>query len=88
MNENDDSNRSTESRPARRRRSRQEQVLFSIAQAAKMLGQTTIGLRRTIERHAQVEGDELVARLNHGVVARRRKNLARWSVHVPSVLFG
>lgn len=75
-------------RQRRRRRLQHAQLLFTIAQAAKMLGQTEAALRRTIERHMHEEGEELVARLNHGVVARRRKDLARWSVHVPPALFG
>lgn len=53
-----------------------------------MLGTKADALRRTIERHAVAEGEELVARLNHGVVARRRKDLGRWSVHLPPALLG
>lgn len=77
---------SREATKSARKRTRLARVLFSVPEAAQMLGQRGDALRRTIERHAVAEGDELVARLNHGVVARRRKDMGRWSVHVPQSL--
>lgn len=61
-------------------------VTYSVAEAATMIGVKADALRRTIERHSVDEGEELVAHLNHGLVARRRKNFGRWSVHVPHAL--
>lgn len=56
---------------------------YSLAEAAAMLGMRPDALRRTIERHLVAEGPEFVALLNHGIVARRRKNLRRWTLYVP-----
>jgi hypothetical protein len=51
-----------------------------------MRGEKAETLRRLVERHADDEGDERVARLSHGIVARRRKDLGRWTLHVPREL--
>ena len=51
-----------------------------------MRGEKAETLRRLVERHAVVEGDELVARLSHGIVARRRKDMGRWTLRVPREL--
>ena len=59
---------------------------FSIAEAARALGMRPAALRRLIERHAEAEGDEAVARLSGGIVARRRANLRRWIVVIPPSL--
>ena len=75
-----------EARKRLRKANRLVRLLYSVAEAARMLGHRPDALRRTIERHAVAEGDELVARLNHGLVARRRKDMGRWSVHVPQSL--
>jgi hypothetical protein len=61
-------------------------VLFSVAEAARMLGRRPEALRRLIERHAQREGDEIVARLSAGVVARKRVGFAYWAVIIPKDL--
>jgi hypothetical protein len=66
-----------------RRRPRLPRVSYTIAEAARMLGQRPGALRRTVERHAVEEDGELVARLNLGVVARRLKTMGRWAVLVP-----
>lgn len=59
---------------------------FSMAEAARMIGKRPDALRREIERVVVAEGDELVARLVAGIVARRRKNGGKWFVIVPSGL--
>lgn len=47
-------------------------VGFSIAEAARALGVRPAAFRALVERHAQAEGDEVVARLSGGIVARKR----------------
>jgi hypothetical protein len=61
-------------------------VTFTVAEAARMMGTQADAFRRLVERHARVEGDELVARLSAGVVARKRRDLARWVVLIPQSL--
>jgi hypothetical protein len=61
-------------------------VTFTIAEAALAMGMRPASLRRLIERHARAEGDETVARLSAGVVARKRRGFARWAVVIPSEL--
>ncbi len=61
-------------------------VGYSIADAAGALGMSSAALRRLIERHARAEGDEAVARLNGGIVARKRVGMARWLVIIPAEL--
>jgi hypothetical protein len=63
-------------------------VGFTIAEAALSLGMRPDALRRLIERHARAEGDEAVARLTGGIVARKRKGLRRWLVVIPAELRG
>jgi hypothetical protein len=43
-------------------------------------------LRRLIERHSRAEGDEAVARLTGGIVARKRHGMGRWLVVIPAEL--
>jgi hypothetical protein len=47
------------------------------------MGTRAGALRRLVERHARLEGDELVARLTAGVVARKRRGFARWAFVIP-----
>ena len=61
-------------------------VGFSIAEAAASLGVRSDALRRLVERHACAEGNEIVARLSGGIVARKRNGLGRWLVVIPSEL--
>lgn len=61
-------------------------VAFSVAEAAKMLGIRADALRRQIERKALVEGDEKIARLVAGIVARKMKDGGRWFIIVPPSL--
>ena len=61
-------------------------VGFSITEAARALGVRPDALRRLVERHARAEGDESVARLNGGIVARKRVGLGRWFVTIPAEL--
>jgi hypothetical protein len=61
---------------------------FTIAEAAVALGVRPDALRRLVERHARAEGDEMVARLSAGIVARRRVGLRRWLVVIPAELRG
>jgi ribosomal protein S15P/S13E len=61
-------------------------IAYSVAEAAKMLGKRAEALRRHIERHAVVEGDDLVARLGLGVIASKRKGGGRWLITVPRSL--
>jgi hypothetical protein len=61
-------------------------VGFSIAEAARMLGQTSDALRRLVERHARREGDETIARLTGNIVARKRIGMGRWLVTIPAEL--
>jgi hypothetical protein len=61
-------------------------VAFSVAEAAKMLGRRPDALRRQIERQALVEGDEKVAKLIAGIVARKKKDGGRWFIIVPPML--
>jgi hypothetical protein len=76
-----------EDRPHRaRRRDALGRVGFTINEAARALGMKAPALRRLVERHAEVEGDEHVARLTGGILARKRKGLGRWLVIIPSGL--
>jgi hypothetical protein len=59
-----------------------------MSEAARMTGKNASALRREIERRAVVEGDELVARLVAGIVARKRKDGGRWFIIVPAELRG
>jgi len=61
---------------------------FTIAEAADALGMRSDALRRLVERHARAEGDETIARLTGGIVARKRNGLGRWLVVIPSELRG
>ena len=61
---------------------------FTIAEAADALGMRSDALRRLVERHARAEGDETIARLTGGIVARKRNGLGRWLVVLPSELRG
>jgi hypothetical protein len=63
-------------------------VGFTVTEAALSLGMRPDALRRLIERHARAEGDEAVARLTGGVVARKRRGLRRWLVVIPAELRG
>jgi hypothetical protein len=72
----------------RRRHSALGRVGYSIPEAARALGKRSDALRRLIERHAVAEGDEIVARLTGGIVARKRKNMGRWMVVIPAALRG
>jgi hypothetical protein len=62
---------------------RMSRVTFSVDEAARAMGMRPAALRRLIERHAASEGDEIVARLSAGVVARKRHGFARWTVVIP-----
>jgi hypothetical protein len=59
---------------------------YSIADAAQALGMRPTALRRLIERHSRAEGDEAVARLTGGIVARKRHGMGRWLVVIPAEL--
>jgi hypothetical protein len=72
--------------PGPRRRERLGRIGFTIAEAARALGVRPDAFRRLVERHARREGDEQVARLSAGVVARKRNGLARWVVIIPAEL--
>jgi hypothetical protein len=61
-------------------------IAFSVNEAAQMLGKAPEALRREIERHAVREGDEHVAHLVAGIVARKRRSRGRWLVIVPPAL--
>lgn len=61
-------------------------VGFSIAEAARALGVRPAAFRALVERHAQAEGDEVVARLSGGIVARKRNGFRCWLVVIPSEL--
>ena len=69
-------------RPALRR------IGYTVAEAARALGKRPDALRRLIEHHATAEGDEAVARLTGGIVARKRKGMGRWMVTIPAELRG
>jgi hypothetical protein len=83
----DDSMRS-EATPRRRRprRASLRRLGYSLAEVARAIGQRPDALRRLVERHAEAEGDELVARLTGGMVARKRKGMGRWMVVIPPTL--
>jgi hypothetical protein len=68
------------------RRAGLRRVGFSVADAASALGMSPAALRRLIERHARAEGDEAVARLTGGIVARKRNGMGRWLVVIPADL--
>ena len=76
------------SRRAPQRRERLGRVGFTIAEAARALGTRPEALRRLVERHARAEGDETIARLTGGIVARKRNGLGRWLVIIPAELRG
>jgi hypothetical protein len=59
---------------------------FSTREAARALGKREPALRRHFERHGVAEGDEIVARLPGGIVARKRKGQGRWFVVIPAEL--
>jgi hypothetical protein len=61
-------------------------VGYSIADAARALGMTSTALRRLIERHSRAEGEETIARLTGGIVARKRHGMGRWLVVIPAEL--
>ena len=69
-------------------RQRLGRITYTVPEAARAMGMRPDALRRLIERHAQAEGDETVARLSAGVVARKRKGLGRWAVIIPAELRG
>lgn len=69
-----------------RRRDKLGRVGFTIAEAARALGTRPDALRRLVERHARAEGDETIARLTGGIVARKRNGLGRWLVIIPAEL--
>ena len=71
-----------------RRRERLGRVGYSIVEAARALGKRPDALRRLVEHHAVAEGDETVARLTGGIVARKRKGMGRWMVTIPAELRG
>jgi hypothetical protein len=79
-------NASTPKIARRRRRATLGRVGFSIAEAARALGVRADALRRLVERHARAEGDETVARLTGGIVARKRTGMGRWLVLIPAEL--
>jgi hypothetical protein len=69
-----------------RRREKLGRVGFTVGEAARALGTRPDALRRLVERHARAEGDEHVARLSGGIVARKRVGLGRWLVIIPTEL--
>lgn len=77
-----------ELKPRRARRPHLPRLLFTLSEAAAMLGQKPGALRRTVERRALKEGDELVAHLSHGITAKRHQSAGRWLVHIPEGLLG
>jgi hypothetical protein len=69
----------TDERGARR-------VGYSVREASALLGRRADALRREIERHAVLEGGQIVARLAGGIAAYRRKEGGRWLVSIPAHL--
>lgn len=85
MNETHTINTATKS-PRARPRGALGRVGFSITEAARSLGTRPDALRRLVERHGRAEGEEVVARLNGGIVARKRLGFGRWMVVIPAEL--
>jgi len=73
-------------RAARRRRKALGRIGFEMAEAARALGKRPEALRRLVEHHAQEEGDEIVARLVGGIVARKKRGYGRWTIFIPAAL--
>ena len=81
----------TDKKAPRRRRPRKprhplRRIGFTVSEVAPALGQRPETLRRQIERHAVLEGDEQVSRLTGGIVARKKLGQGRWLLTVPLTL--
>lgn len=61
-------------------------IHFTVAEGARAIGSKPEAFRRMIERLAQKEGEELVARLSAGIVARKNVGSLKWCVFIPKEL--
>ena len=89
MTDEKDKNTAITRKPRRLRRPEAlGRIGYTVSEAARALGKRPDALRRLIEHHATAEGDEAVARLTGGIVARKRKGMGRWMVTIPAELRG